>query len=884
MSNQKTIETLLCKVASQVLKKDESQIHVGKSFPEQGGDTLSAVFFAAQCRDVGLLVDIADVSQCKTMGELAGKLAQTNPQLQLSQETDRQSVSIPFTQLQSLYSTAGLCQALLWDVKISISHSGAVQMLQLLIERHPILGASLEANNENCRMLTGTTTSPSETLVPYESDEKCTARVKKLQLEISKSRSKSNVLNVLFFGETSHIKKIGLVAPTGALDAYSWHILLQDIQMYSSRSHPPGLQQMHTFSEWAEEAERRMEGNYEVDLAQNLSTDSKRPPQNHQGSSVVSSLTFDLSSGSTESLYNEQCHQTLRTEVVDLVFASLAASLRDHFPGPTRYLEIRDGRPHNENNSWDTVVGCFDELAEIPYHCVGDVFDVSRNAKDARRGALPSPVHSDLNHRNLLLDTTRLRQKRLSNNLSRLTDEVPRHDVGELVVRTIGGLYVLPFWTESRLSFLVICGADSGGDAELQAYSKNFVRHLHETVVKLIESSPLPTLTDFPHISLDYPSLDRVFEQKLQHIAKEPLVEIDSIYPCSPIQENILVASSLDKGAYTCAFTVKISTSGRFAACDAGRWVAAWNRVVDKHSALRTVFIESEGRQGHFDQVVLKKVSPRIDIVAGAPTSSEIEFQPLQVPHQLTVGQASPGQFFIVLTISHAITDGHSAEVILSDMCGYVAGYGNNNENVLAYSDYVLDQHLPLKTYVSDYWQKYLLKTQETHLPVTRGNEDLHGFQTIKSTMPINVKSVDRLCQQHNINLANVCQFAWGVVLRSYLGVDDVCFSYISSVRHVPLKGIMTAVGPLITTLLCSMVLEGDTNVIDAVKAVNSDYLKSLSHEAELSSAISTRRWSNTIMSFRRRLVQDDESLPGLSCKIVQGLSPTNVSNNPQRF
>lgn len=884
MSNQKAIESLLCRVASQVLNKDESEIDVGKSFAEQGGNTLFAVFFAAQCRDVDLLVDVDDVSDCETLSDLARKLVQTNPELASGEAADQDSqISIPLTQLQNLYSTAGLCQALLWDARVPMTHRDADQMLEWLVERHPVLGASLEANNQNSHALKGTTISPTGTLEPYDSDEKCTGRVKKLQIDVSKS-NEAQVLNVLFFGQTSQIKKIGLVSPTGALDTHSWHILLQDIQTYTSNSHKRDAVQSHTFYDWAGEAEQRTRE--EVGLSNGLSENTKPLQQPLDGSGAVSSFTFTLSLELTESLHNEKYHQALRTEVHDLVFASLTSSFRGRLPGQTRYLEIRDGRPQDDVDAWDTVIGCFDELAEIPYQYDGDggVLSVSRNAKDARRRSLLTSVPSNSNQHNLIFDTTKLRRKKgIPCDSSLSTDEEPRQNVGELVVQSLGGLYVLPSWTGRRLSFLVTCSADFGGDADLKAASETFVHHLHDTVVKLTTSRPLPTLSDFPHISLDYPSLDRLFEQKLQQITDDPMAEIDNIYPCSPIQENILVGSSLDKGAYMCAFTVRVSTSGRFASCDADSWVAAWTRVVDKHSSLRTIFVESEGRQGHYDQVILHKVVPRVDIVAGGVNkASEIEFQPLEAPHHLTIGKAGPGQFILVLTISHAITDGHSAEVILSDMCGYVAGAGGNGgERVLSYADYVLDQYLPLGTQKSsDYWPKYLLKTQETHLPVTRERETLRGFETAKSIMPINVKSIDRLCQQHGINLANVCQFAWGVMLRSHLGVDDVCFSYISSVRHVPLKGIMTAVGPLITTLLCSMNLQGDANVMDAVKAVNADYLDSLAHEAELSDAVSTRRWTNTVMSFRRRLVQDDESLPGLSCKIVQGLSPTNVSTN----
>lgn len=899
MSNHKAIESLLCRVASQVLKKDESEIDAGKSFAAQGGDTLQAIFFAAQCREVGVIVDMMDVSLCGSLVDLAQKLAPTHAHLQVSeatvndgeqQEKEKERVNIPFTELQSLYGSAGVNQTLLWDVgTATMSESDATKMLGQVVERHPVLGASFDI--ESRQVVTGgAAASPSGLLVPYESDEECASRVEKLRMEVSKSEV--DVLNVLLFGETSHIKKIGLIIPAGALDTQSWHTLVQDLQAYSIRATQPTAR-AHTFANWVEttKEEKGMEKGHQNELVQEPLTDSKPSLQTSHAASDVSSSTFTLSTELTDSLYNENCHQTLRTEVHDLLFASLASSFRDQLPDTTGYLEIRDGRPQDDGDAWDTVIGCFDELVDVPYHSSGEVLDASRSAKDARKRSDLTSVPSGSDQQYFIFDTTELRRRGTSgdSSLQHLAGQVSRKDIGERLVRSLSGLYVLPFWTGARLSFLVMCGANSSGGgagAGLQASSEAFIRHLSDTVAKLTDSIPLPTLVDFPYISLDYPSLDRLFEQKLRRIAEEPLTEIENIYPCSPIQENVLVSSSLDKGAYTCIFTVKVSTSGRFASCDAEKWVTAWGKVVDKHSALRTIFVESEGRQGHFDQIVLHKVSPRVDIVDGTAPPLDVEFRPLEAPHHLSIGKAGTGQFIIVLTISHAITDGHSAEVILSDMCGYVAGMGSGSggdKKVLSYSDYVIDQHQPQMgmAVASDYWPKYLEKTQETLLPVTRDVDELSGFDTVKSVIPINVKSIDRLCQQHNINLSSVCQFAWGVVLRSHLGVDDVCFSYISSVRHVPLKGIMTAVGPLITTLLCSMNLDGDANVLDAVKAVNADYLESLAHEAELADAVSTRRWSNTVMSFRRRLVSDDESLPGLKCKIIKGLSPTNVSRSP---
>ncbi|KAG5657323.1 hypothetical protein KAF25_005887 [Fusarium avenaceum] len=870
MCGHNEIETLLCKAASQVLKKNESEIDVEKSLAEQGGNMLLGVFFAGQCRELGIPVDMANVSNT-SMRDLARQLAETNPELlRSSTTTNNKSVSVAHTQLQSLYRTFGSSQGFMLDIKVPMTLDDATHIMERLVERHPILGASLEPDQKNSYVLSGVKPSPPGTLMPYESDKEVIAQLRKLQNEVSTNPA---VLSVLFFGEKSQIRKLGFVAHTAALDAHSWHILLQDVQAYPSKSHHSSTES-HTFFNWVERVNQGTGKEIGPALTNGHSVDSgpllkDAFPQPR----VVSSCIFSLSSKLTDALHSEECHRTLRTEVHDLIFASSASSFGDQLHTPARNVEIRDGRSREQDGAWDSVMGCFDELSEIPYHCTGDIFDACRSAKDSRQHSILKSIHDISDHNNIILDTTRL--KNSSDGVMQSTDEVSGRQAAEAIVQSIGGFCMTPFWIDGKLSFSVICSADFGGETNLKRNSEKFVNHLQDIATTLPSRRSWPTLSDFPHLPLDYLSLDRLFEQKLLQITQDPLEDIYSIYPCTSIQDNMIMGNSLDKAAYMCTFTARATTSGAFASFDAAKWASAWGRVVEKHASLRTVFIESESRLGHFDQVVLKKVAPPVDITSGLQESAKVEFQPLKVPHHLGITQEGPGRCLMVLTMSHAITDGHSAEVLLNDLCASAVGMGGSEE-AFSYAEYALSEHQSRKTHISDYWEKYLAKTQTTLLPVTREKADFYDFATVYATMPANIASMDRLCRQHKINLASVCQLAWGVVLRSHVGVDDVCFSYISSLRNKPLKGIMTAVGPLITTLLCSVNLEGSTGILDAIRAVDSDYADSMSHEEELSKTTSPRRWSNTVMSFRRRLVQDDGGLQGLNYKLVNAASPTN--------
>ena len=99
------------------------------------------------------------------------------------------------------------------------------------------------------------------------------------------------------------------------------------------------------------------------------------------------------------------------------------------------------------------------------------------------------------------------------------------------------------------------------------------------------------------------------------------------------------------------------------------RLQTAWQMVVDRHQALRTVFVEVEGR---FQQLVLKKVSAYFQICKFSDLEDEEavinrlktlpppSFKPSQPQHRLTICCAGVNEVFLKFEISHALVDGGS--------------------------------------------------------------------------------------------------------------------------------------------------------------------------------------------------------------------------------
>ncbi|KAG5808576.1 hypothetical protein H9Q74_001869 [Fusarium xylarioides] len=109
-------------------------------------------------------------------------------------------------------------------------------------------------------------------------------------------------------------------------------------------------------------------------------------------------------------------------------------------------------------------------------------------------------------------------------------------------------------------------------------------------------------------------STDTVPDARLKQLAQDPARQIESIGPCSSMQNRILISQAVNPAAYQCRFILRIKSSVPDS-LTASHIANAWPRIVARHSSLRTTFIESETRQSTFDQVVWTEVNPKVTIL-----------------------------------------------------------------------------------------------------------------------------------------------------------------------------------------------------------------------------------------------------------------------------
>jgi hypothetical protein len=150
--------------------------------------------------------------------------------------------------------------------------------------------------------------------------------------------------------------------------------------------------------------------------------------------------------------------------------------------------------------------------------------------------------------------------------------------------------------------------------------------------------------------------------------------EIEDIYPCSPMQQDLLLSQSKGLRYYQGMWLWEISHRCS-EIVDPCRLQRAWQEVVERHALLRTVFVRDLMQQDHWDQVVLRRPDIKVSRLSKKPP--RLHAGHCKTGRHSTIQISNPssshylcgirGKVLCRLDISHAINDGTAMEVLLRD-------------------------------------------------------------------------------------------------------------------------------------------------------------------------------------------------------------------------
>ncbi|KFA54459.1 hypothetical protein S40293_07999 [Stachybotrys chartarum IBT 40293] len=917
------LEERLRALWAKVLGLELEKVPFTRSFLQLGGDSISAMQLMAVCRSSSIAVTVPQIIKSKSLVELATRATEVEEVFYEAEEEDQ-----PFdlSPIQKLYfesmntGSTHFNQTILLCTSRNIGLRELTKALECIIDTHSMLRARFS-------MLSGAWKQHITADISGSYRLRAHTGVNQRQLSnfIDESQHSLNIVNgPLFVADVFKMENTGeqivaFVAHHLVIDVVSWHIILQDLEVLLA-SDSSNISRPFSFQKWnslqLDQARNAAKSDIFHDFpmpSTNLSYWGMQDIPNIHGDALTEDFEVDTHHSL---LLLGSCHEAFQTDTADILLASLLDSFRQAFPdrpnAPSIFNEGHGREPWDENLDLSRTVGWFTTLCPIylpdSLPAETDILDIVKWVKDFRR-KVPGKGRPYFAHRLLSHHPSEKQSEdwpaEIAFNYLGQTQQLEREDS---IFRSLDGRLASSVndlsdigKTVPRLSLIEISAAIRGGNLK---FSFSFNRHMklqnsirkwmtlcrdsiHRIVEKLSQASNEPTMADFPLLPLAFDGISQL-KQKLPQLGVASLNDLEAVYPCSPVQQGILFTQIKDPKYYSYSVTFEVKSESLSGAAHVQRLMDAWQAVVQRHSTLRTIFVDSLWQEGKMDQIVLKSFLGKLLCVECSQEElplilSQQSFVPLpedQPPHRMRVISTSSGKVICILEMSHAIADGTSMPILFRDLA--LAYEGTLPSTSLAcYQDYISYLQQAPSSQSTEYWKNYLVGAEPCYFP--NRNDGLAGPRVLRAldqTLAY-AAELQAFCTAQGVTLSNVLQLVWALVLQAYTGLDDVCFGYLVAGRDVPVRDIDEAVGVYINMLICRVQLNPATAALSMLQSVQADLMEGMLHKhvslAEIQHETSSTNTPlfNTAYSFQRRSVSKSMANGPLSFEISDAQDPS---------
>jgi len=295
----------------------------------------------------------------------------------------------------------------------------------------------------------------------------------------------------------------------------------------------------------------------------------------------------------------------------------------------------------------------------------------------------------------------------------------------------------------------------------------------------------------------------RIMEFAAKECAVFPDV-IEDIYPCSRLQEGLLSLSTRDPGSYVAQPTYRLPSN-----IDIDRFKAAWNKVIANEAILRTRIIHND--EFGFLQVVVKE-QPQWQILVSLENIKEEHRQLPAHPGGplisfIIVGENTNSPFFI-WTAHHAVYDGWSWSTLFNQV---ESCYRNLQQDLAAsipFSRFVKYLATLEKEESDQFWLTHLADVTAPQFPQLPSPD----YKVQATSQLVHKIHITRQLDME-VTMPSLVRAAWGLLLATYSGSDDVLWGETNSGREAPVADIESIIGPTLTTAPVRLKLDRSSSV-----------------------------------------------------------------------
>lgn len=918
------VEEKLLLVWSRCLGTDPNVIGRNSSFLSLGGDSISAMQVVSRCAVVGLGLAVQDILQSRTIASLATRVKIISSKLPMVDSSEMERYPFHLSPMQRMYFQAArdlgpsrFNQSFSLALQTHISPYQLQAALQSLCKTHSMLRARFfwdaekqawlqrisEVNEGSCKLKSHSGLSPSDLVWVAEDTQKA--------INIQDGPLLSVSLSSMGKGADYPQQVLFLTCHHLVVDLVSWRIILDDLE---SLLKSPGYQlppQSTSFAAW-----RGLQQEYDR---------FPTPPQESLSSSYSYwglddgfpryrdhvLFEFNLDHEAATEAVRGHCNQAFNTEPVELMLAALVYSFSAVFNDrgtPVIFNESHGRHSSRADIDLSRTVGWFTTIFPVAISFPNGpcLIEGIRRVKDSLRavpektklsvGPMPMEIlfnyggrYQQLNRSDSLFRSYQLPGVDLD--AVSVDSRMQRFALIEVSVLDLGDRMNFGFRVDHRLSRM--------------QQVEEWVSVCEETLSNLsrmmgTHSQPQPTLTDYPLLQT-YDDLDFVIGQGFQVAKIDDFSAVEDVYPCTPLQEQMLNANQHDSRLYIVRSIWELTASDGLP-FDAARFEAAWVEVVRRHDVLRTRFVP--GPESGYYQVVLRDTPTnvhieRVECLQSTTTllhRPALHLDPSKCPYRWDIAIAINGHVSALLQISHAIIDGLSIATLYHELSSFYRGTASL-PNPIPFKSFV--RHLQLRPAVeeSQYWIEYLGSAKPCYvrspslLPqdmAARKNFRVQGVDVIR---PSQIKAI---CARHGITASVVFQTAYALALGRLCSSDSVCFGYVSATRDLGstatarIDPSQDAIGPFINFLACRENVAGGRSHHEIMQSLQASFFNNQKHQHvsldQIYQAISAgTRLFNTVVNYQGSTMHEktegEDTTPSLRFNQVFAEDPMEVSD-----
>jgi amino acid adenylation domain-containing protein len=909
-------ERSLQDIWAKVLGLPVDAVGLRQSFFALGGDSITAMLVVAQARGdrVGLDVTVEDIFRFRTIERIAAQVATRAATVQ--QLFSDEVVDVPFkiTPIQQLFFRTQGQQArhrfnhnLLLQLTQRTSYHRLESAMKIIVTTHPMLRA---------RFVPGTAGLDWKQQIAGNVDGsfRCEHHVDGSVAHIlaDAQRSLSITAGPVFSAdliETGARQSILLVAHHLVVDLVSWIVILNDLDELL-RGEPISGQKSTSFQTWSRLLDEHIRSQFRAARLPDVQPwdglkDFWGVSQEQMTYGSCEETTVRIEPETTDLLLGD-VNKTFGTQPVEVLHAALLFAFIQAFPTrppPITYAEAHGREPYDATIDLTRTVGWFTTLAPIllQLDSASDIPAVVGQVKDARRRLTRKGLDAFSSRQQAgLMEIVFNYGGRYSQQIQKpgALFEVQSFQTLNIFdaaadVRRWSVVDINSFVQDGQLIFTFTHPRGSSQARIISAWTLQLLRTLKTLASDFASAARIYTPMDFPLLKSDNAQLQRLLSS-LSWVA--PASEIEDIYPCAPIQRGILLSQEKDRSLYhvTMVWELQTAESGT---PSVPRAKDAVHQVIACHPCLRTSFVRSFSERALYDQVVVRNASPQIEVVhspgkgsQGLPSAQVSPLTP-DCPSRFTIYVDQNHKVYIRLDATHALVDATSFSLIQRDLCLAYEGRLDISPGP-PYASFIA--YLQSRNGKEDrlFWEEELKGIHPCLFPSLTDYQP--GDVDECSSLTVQLQHSEEIfayCRAQSVTPANIFCLAWSLVLRSYVGSDDICFGVLASGRELPFAGAQDVVGPLINVLTFRNRLDHDLSVGECLQQVHNNYLRYLHHQtyplADISHQKGDAALFNTVLSIQRLMASAPTST---SLNLVHRRDPVeyaiavNIDMEPSRI